>query len=356
MDLSVRTVPPPRGGEATSPLVAAFAEVYRRHCVATFGDDDLADSAEVTATAYAEQTYRRKLLVVALDGERVVGGASFGMPLKDNTTLAEGDFAVDPDADPGTVLPAVWEQVRAEVVAAGRRTAQVWMSHPLGGDGELLVPRTGAGRLPRDKVAGTLLELGFELEQVERHSVLDVAAALPRAATEAARAREVAGSAYEVLSWVGPTPEDLRAGMADLMARMSTDVPSGDLELEPEEWDAERVATGDRVAAALGRRKVTSIAREVATGQPVAYTEFVQPGDKPQVAYQEDTLVHAGHRGHRLGMLVKAANLAVLARELPDVARVHTWNATENAHMLAINHALGFTDRSAEGGWQLTGL
>lgn len=356
MELSVVTVAPPAAGEGASPLHRGTAEVYRRQLVALLGDDDLADSAEVTAVWHAEQTYRRKVLLAALDGDQVVGAAFFGLPQKDNTTLAEGDFGIDPAADVAQVLPLLWDQARRHLSAAGRRTAQVWMSHSLAGEGELLVPRTGAGRLPLDPLASALRSLGFELEQVERHSALDVAAALPVAVSEAERSRVAAGSAYETLSWVGATPEDLRIGMADLMARMSTDVPSGELELEPEEWDAERVAEGDRVSAELGRRRMTTVARHVTTRQLVAFTVIEQPGDKPQVAYQEDTLVHAGHRGHRLGMLVKAVNLAVLAREAPEVARVHTWNATENAHMLAINMALGFTDRSAEGGWQLTGL
>lgn len=34
-------------------------------------------------------------------------------------------------------------------------------------------------------------------------------------------------------------------------------------------------------------------------------------------------------------------------------ARVHTWNAAENVHMLAINAALGFREVGAQGGWQL---
>ena len=144
--------------------------------------------------------------------------------------------------------------------------------------------------------------------------------------------------------------------MAQIMARMSTDVPSGDLELEPEVWDAARVAESDRVATRMGRARLTTIARHVPTGEIVAYTVIESPSDKPQAAYQEDTLVHAEHRGHRLGMLVKAGNREQLGRELPAVRRIHTWNAGENEHMLAINRALGFTDRTVEGGWQLTGL
>lgn len=137
---------------------------------------------------------------------------------------------------------------------------------------------------------------------------------------------------------------------------MSTDVPSGELEIELEEWDADRVAEADRITERMGTRTVTTAARHVGTGRIVAYTMLESPADAPWVAYQGDTLVHGEHRGHRLGLWVKAANLQRLARELPAVQRVHTWNAGENAHMLAINHTLGFTDRTAEGAWQVTGL
>ena len=60
-----------------------------------------------------------------------------------------------------------------------------------------------------------------------------------------------------------------------------------------------------------------------------------------------------GHRGRRLGMLVKAANLRRLTGELPAVRRVDTWNAEENAWMLAINVALGFRPSGGAGEWQL---
>ena len=72
---------------------------------------------------------------------------------------------------------------------------------------------------------------------------------------------------------------------------------------------------------------------------------------KPWLAEQDDTLVAAGHRGHRLGMLVKIANLRRLA-ELPRVERVTTFNAAENEHMLAINVALGFRPAGWDGEWQ----
>ncbi|MFV0405376.1 MAG: hypothetical protein ACK5LN_00900 [Propioniciclava sp.] len=68
-----------------------------------------------------------------------------------------------------------------------------------------------------------------------------------------------------------------------------------------------------------------------------------------------DTLVRADHRGHRLGMLVKTANLAQLQRLNPFAERIHTWNAAENAPMLAINLALGFQTVAVHGGWHRHG-
>lgn len=57
---------------------------------------------------------------------------------------------------------------------------------------------------------------------------------------------------------------------------------------------------------------------------------------------QWDTIVLHGHRGHRLGMLVKAANIVALRQAGPQAAAIITWNAEENRHMLSVNEALAF--------------
>lgn len=356
MNLQVLTVPPPTPDGVVSPHLEGYNEMTRRAFTHLLGDDDLVDSAAALAVAYASQTVRRKALVIALDGDDVVGGTYLRMPLKDNTHVAEGDFEVDPRSDPAVVIPALWSGMQEVLRAEGRSTVQVWSSHRADPDVEHLTPRTGVGRLPRDRSADTLRELGMVLEQVERHSVLEVAPALDVAEDAVPAAREVAGTAYRTLSWAGPTPEEHLDGMAALMARMSTDAPSGELDLDPEVWDAARVAERDRATTAMGRLSLTTAAQHVGTGELVAYTVIDTPRDKPRVSYQEDTLVRADHRGHRLGMLVKALNLLALREHAPAVQRVHTWNAGENAHMLAINVALGFRERSAVGGWQRTGL
>ncbi|MGZ4469765.1 MAG: GNAT family N-acetyltransferase, partial [Nocardioidaceae bacterium] len=79
-------------------------------------------------------------------------------------------------------------------------------------------------------------------------------------------------------------------------------------------------------------------------GQVVAHTVLVTPPAEhdPDNAYQWATMVARGHRGHRLGMAVKVANLRALAERQPEVPQVVTTNAETNAWMVAINDRLGF--------------
>jgi hypothetical protein len=64
-------------------------------------------------------------------------------------------------------------------------------------------------------------------------------------------------------------------------------------------------------------------------------------------------LVRREDRGHRLGMLVKAANVERLIASTPQARRVHTWNADINSYMVAINEALGFQVARQETAWRL---
>jgi hypothetical protein len=66
------------------------------------------------------------------------------------------------------------------------------------------------------------------------------------------------------------------------------------------------------------------------------------PVDPPDCVYQWGTAVLRGHRGHRLGLAVKAANLAALQADHPERRLISTQNAETNAPMLAINEKMGF--------------
>ena len=159
------------------------------------------------------------------------------------------------------------------------------------------------------------------------------------AALEAAARPHAAG--YRWWTFAGPVPAADVDALAALMARMSTDAPQGDLAVEPEVWDAARVRAAEELRAAQGRRAWTAVAADAA-GTLVGYTVLVQSAHEPQRLLQWDTLVVAGHRGHRLGTLLKVAALRAAVADAPEAERVSTWNAVSNVPMIAVNEALGF--------------
>jgi hypothetical protein len=68
---------------------------------------------------------------------------------------------------------------------------------------------------------------------------------------------------------------------------------------------------------------------------------------------QSGTLVLPAHRGHRLGLAIKVANLRQLQAAIDDTPRLlHTFNAGVNAPMLAVNAQLGFRPVEVEEEWQ----
>jgi hypothetical protein len=130
-------------------------------------------------------------------------------------------------------------------------------------------------------------------------------------------------------------------------------VPWGDLDWEAESWDVPRLRELERVIEEQKRLRVVTAAHDDATGHLVAYTDLGISTLSPQTAYQWDTLVMREHRGHRLGLLVKVANLRFAQRLVPEVTRVITWNAESNKHMLAINQVIGFVPEVRNAEWEL---
>ncbi len=97
-------------------------------------------------------------------------------------------------------------------------------------------------------------------------------------------------------------PDSWLDDRAELQRRMSTDVPLGDLQLEEEDWDAERMRGEYEVLSAMGRRVVETVARHVPSGRLVGYTQVQVSPERPTLGYQQDTLVVREHRGHGLGL------------------------------------------------------
>ena len=158
---------------------------------------------------------------------------------------------------------------------------------------------------------------------------------------------------YSLMQWIDRAPEEIVDDLAELMGRMSVDVPLEEMEWGAEQYDAARVRAREETILAMGRRRVLTAARHDASGRLVGYTDIGVNAARPRVAYQWDTIVRSDHRGHRLGWLIKAANLRLLRETTPGAEIVNTWNAEVNLHMIAINEALGFRAVQRERQWEL---
>ncbi len=119
--------------------------------------------------------------------------------------------------------------------------------------------------------------------------------------------------------------------------------PLGELDLEAEVWSAERVAERDERFVATGRRQFGVLAY-AADGTCVATTELFVNEVASWRALQGGTLVIPGHRGRRLGLALKLANLRAVRERFPDCRYVFTVVAGVNAPMNAVNELLGFRD------------
>jgi GNAT superfamily N-acetyltransferase len=147
---------------------------------------------------------------------------------------------------------------------------------------------------------------------------------------------------YTLLTFEDRWPDEFIADRCELGRRMSTDVPMGEQELDEEAWDEARVRGLEDFLATQNRAKVTTAARDDASGHVVAFTELVVPRGAPASAWQHDTLVMREHRGHGLGLAMKVANLFAVIERHPAVRWINTWNAEENGPMIAVNDEMGF--------------
>jgi RimJ/RimL family protein N-acetyltransferase len=157
---------------------------------------------------------------------------------------------------------------------------------------------------------------------------------------------------YEIVTWTERCPEVLADGRVYLSRIISADAPRGELDYEEEDWDLPRLRNWERNVAKMDRHLLAAGAVEVSSGALVGFTEVGLPRRQPEVAYQFDTVVSAAHRGRRLGMLVKVANMRALLELSPATSRILTWNAVENEPMIRLNEAMGFELVGIGTGWQ----
>ncbi|MBK4346194.1 GNAT family N-acetyltransferase [Lacisediminihabitans changchengi] len=322
------------------PAFAAAMVVRNAVQAAAYGTDEMFMSAADLLPYWRDPHEPKRLLVARVDGG-IVGRAVVERQ-DESTEVAWVSVEVLPEFRGRGIGRALAD--RAEELAADVDRLVVYSPIP-DAPGERLHPPTGFGSVPQARAeVRFLLARGYTLEQVERASRLP----LPAHDLPAAPAPD----GYRMHRWINRTPPEWLADMTALFTLMSTDEPSAGLD-EPEDiWTPERLTAYEERRESSDRTHLVSAVENTATGTLVGMTELAVPSELSRPAMQQDTIVDRANRGHRLGMVLKVANLEYLQRERPGHPSVITFNAEENRHMLDVNEAVGFVPMGFEGAWK----
>jgi GNAT superfamily N-acetyltransferase len=261
-----------------------------------------------------------------------LGGYLLRLEEKENLTLAQCTVIVSPGRRRAGTGRALAAHCANQARLAGRTRLTVTARD--GSPGAALAAALGA--VPGIPTTNRILTIDDALPG--RLAALR-AAALPHAA------------GYSLASWAGPTPEEHLHQVVQARNAMK-DAPR-DAGVEPSLWDAERVRESEQAGIASGITYLTVVARQDETGQVAALTELCLDSGTPDWAFQLATVVLKAHRGRRLGMLAKVANLDLLLATDPQARWVFTGNANANEHMIAINAQLGFEPADIYRDWEL---
>jgi hypothetical protein len=152
---------------------------------------------------------------------------------------------------------------------------------------------------------------------------------------------------YELVSWVGATPDDLVESYAEARHAIN-DAPHDDA-VAAEHFTPERIRDIEAAVARRDREQRVTVAVD-RTRTVVGQTEMRVARTAGATAFTEETAVLAAHRGRGLALWIKDEALRRLAAERPDVPWVVTDNDVTNRAMLAVNDRLGFVPTSVTTG------
>jgi GNAT superfamily N-acetyltransferase len=252
------------------------------------------------------------------DSGTAVGMGYIEMPQKDNLDLGYIDVVVRPEhrrRGHGTAVLARLDEIAH---AAGRHTLYAEARWDLGQD--------GSGHTAFAEA------MGFRRDLVDAHRVLTLPAVMPSAPPR---------DGYVLHSWRGPCPEQWIDQYAHLLSLIVQEAPSGDYPLENEFFDRARIRSDEQLLVEQGR-VMQVVAAVSPDGILAGHTQLVFSETDPHDAYQWDTLVLGDHRGHGLGLSLKVRAVEDSADLLETRRHIHTYNAASNAHMIAVNEAMGF--------------
>jgi GNAT superfamily N-acetyltransferase len=266
----------------------------------------------------------------AFVGDACVGALLFEQPLMSDLDVVLVDIAVPQDQRNRGVGARLWGWAEHLAKVDGRTVFQSEVHVPVG---------LSVGAWPGARFA---MARGFLSKNVEDHLV--VALPFGRSRLMALSPPDAALDGYVVVSWSGPCPADYEEAVADLHTAMSSEAPVGEMSTESVVFTVERLRLQE-TRLARSWISLTSMAL-TADGDAVGYSTLLLPRTQPESVLQDDTLVLHPHRGHGLGVALKAANLLRL-EQLPATGTtaprwLHTYTQRDNGAMQRINARFGF--------------
>ena len=170
----------------------------------------------------------------------------------------------------------------------------------------------------------------------------------------------------KVEEWAAIAPEGYRLARiddrvpADLVAPYiaasngMNDAPRGELKMADWKLTEEQIRERESWFKQTGSEWWLLVALHEATGEGAGFTEVTYDPKISHVIWQQGTAVLDPHRGHRLGIWMKAVMLKRILDERPKALFIRTGNANTNAQMLAINTQLGFKPAWSAALWQIS--
>jgi GNAT superfamily N-acetyltransferase len=173
-------------------------------------------------------------------------------------------------------------------------------------------------------------------------------AGIDRAALDTLSEPAAANAQYRIVHWVDTCPGEFAEAYCVARNAMN-DAPAVAENVKHIDHDLERMRGEEQssIRDGVSRRVTAALAPDGAIG---GFTMTCVFADNPEFTEIWDTGVARDHRGHGLGVRLKAAGTLSLLRDHPEARSLYTVTAQDNAPMRAVNTRLGYQDAAT---WEI---